>query len=723
VLRMTGWGAAGLLLYLALPLATKLGSDLPYTFWQLLKTNLGYQWAFLKAFPKYLVLILGLTGLLPVLAMGVRWPSTFGETSAAGVMLTGLMFRLVHGFFLAACVWVAFDPEFSPRKLGLGLPFLTFYWLGALSAGYYLGYFLVVCGKRIDRRWNLPRWWERLASTALFGAALAVAVAAPAALAWRNLPVVRAANGPELARFIGAKVAALPANGAVVLSDDPVNLTLVEAALRRDGRLQEFLLLHTRFLPLRMYHEHLRQTHPDRWPDLFAAQPKAEGLDSPALMQLLRGLAETNSVYYLHPSFGYYFENFHPEPRGLIYRLQPYPPNSTAPPALPDTIMDFNARFWERLTPELTDLEPHVARGNPNSVLLGRNYAIAANFWGVQLQRVRRLEEARQMFDLAVRLNPDNVAALINAEFNASLRRGAPTRVAIGKTVEDKFGKFRTWDAVLGANGPIDEPDFCFRLGLLFARNLQFRQSANNLLRARELDPDNPEVHIWLANTYLQGRRPDATLAVLDEFRARTKPATLGMTNQIELARLEAWAHFYLGDTNATERVWREARAKFPQSEAVLDGLAGLYMLTGRFPLALPLFTELLNLAPENPRALLNLAAIQIQLKNFEAAIELLDRLLVIRPGDRDALLNRAIARLQAGRLAEAQADYQALLAGNPSLFTVHYGLGEIAWRQTNHPAALSNYLAYLKLAPTNTDEARNVQARVQELKQKLGKK
>ena len=62
--------------------------------------------------------------------------------------LTSFMFHLIHAVFLVVCLWVAFDPPFSPRHLGLGLPFLTFYYLGALSVGYYCGYFLLVFGRK-----------------------------------------------------------------------------------------------------------------------------------------------------------------------------------------------------------------------------------------------------------------------------------------------------------------------------------------------------------------------------------------------------------------------------------------------------------------------------------------------------------------------------------------------------------------------------------------------
>jgi len=43
-------------------------------------------------------------------------------------------------------------------------------------------------------------------------------------------------------------------------------------------------------------------------------QPADEGF----LVQVALKLAATNSIYYLHPSFGYYFEFFYPETHGLV---------------------------------------------------------------------------------------------------------------------------------------------------------------------------------------------------------------------------------------------------------------------------------------------------------------------------------------------------------------------------------------------------------------------
>jgi hypothetical protein len=155
--RMALCGLAGMLFYLLLPLVAAASDKVPLTFWQALKSNLSSQFYVLKLFLfrpdlRQVVALLSLTSLLPVFVLAIRWKSGFGDSSQIGSTLASVMFHLIHAVFLGLCVWVAFDPPFSPRHLGLGIPFLTFYYLGALSAGYYGGYFLLVFRKEANTR-------------------------------------------------------------------------------------------------------------------------------------------------------------------------------------------------------------------------------------------------------------------------------------------------------------------------------------------------------------------------------------------------------------------------------------------------------------------------------------------------------------------------------------------------------------------------------------------
>jgi hypothetical protein len=86
LLRMLGCGLAGLSLYLVLPLAWALSDHPTVGFVGALRANLAFQKAMLFNNPgaRFLAIILGTTAILPMLIIGIRWPTSFGDTSALG---------------------------------------------------------------------------------------------------------------------------------------------------------------------------------------------------------------------------------------------------------------------------------------------------------------------------------------------------------------------------------------------------------------------------------------------------------------------------------------------------------------------------------------------------------------------------------------------------------------------------------------------------------------
>ena len=86
----------------------------------------------------------------------------------------------------------------------------------------------------------------------------------------------------------------------------------------------------------------------------------------------------------------------------------------------------------------------HVTREpNPNADFAGTFYSRSLDFWGVQLQRAGELEKAAASFEMASNLNPDNIVAQINLQFNENLRAGKIAPVDLSKTTSDQFGKYR----------------------------------------------------------------------------------------------------------------------------------------------------------------------------------------------------------------------------------------------------------------------------------------
>ena len=76
-------------------------------------------------------------------------------------------------------------------------------------------------------------------------------------------------------------------------------------------------------------------------------------MDDLVLIGILDFLSHSNSVYYLNPSFGYYFEWFYPTPQGMVYELNRYPTNSVFPPAMSAEVIARNEGFWRDAAPKL----------------------------------------------------------------------------------------------------------------------------------------------------------------------------------------------------------------------------------------------------------------------------------------------------------------------------------------------------------------------------------
>ena len=117
------------------------------TFWSQLHAHWGQQKNAVLGLPRSPAIVLSIPTVLALIFAGIRWPSFHGEVSAAGIMFTNLMFRLVHIVFFGFAVVFFFDFKYSPRQLAPFSSMLTFYYLAALSIGYFAGYILLVFGQ------------------------------------------------------------------------------------------------------------------------------------------------------------------------------------------------------------------------------------------------------------------------------------------------------------------------------------------------------------------------------------------------------------------------------------------------------------------------------------------------------------------------------------------------------------------------------------------------
>jgi tetratricopeptide (TPR) repeat protein len=417
-------------------------------------------------------------------------------------------------------------------------------------------------------------------------------------------------------------------------------------------------------------------------------------------------------------------------------------PTDTLLPPLPGkTLITENETFWtQTAAPVFAPIENAAASPAPNAsrswgerqlakfhvprepdqtaVLVGAYYSRNLDFWGVELQRASELERAATRFDTALKLNPDNIVAKINLGFNQTLRAGKTAPVDLSKTTTDQLGKYQTWSDVLNANGPFDEPSFCFAIGIVFERDYFFyRQAMKQFERVRQLVPDNLGARLKLAELYVLFHLPEPALDALRDPLADSKKFSLVETNETELHVLAATAYFL--ETNFTRgaELLETEVALHPNDDKLLAAAAQAFMAHGQFEKALGVIDRKLESAPDDLAWLYPKGYVLIQLKNYDAAIAALSRVLAVQTNNDSALFNRAIANLNSDRLDAARADYLRLQQSFTNSFRVAYGLGEIAWRQHDTSEAIRNYQIYLANANTNTDEARTVLERLRELK------
>ena len=659
-------GLAGLLLYLVLPAVWMIKGGGDHSFWDVLKTNLLTQKLYLidQKFYRNRALLLGLTSVLPVILMGIRWRTHEGDTNAAAGMLTNAAFRIIHLFFLAACLWIVFDPAYSPRALGMNLSYLTFYFLGALVIGYYSGYALLVFTEAPRRGRTSPGALGKLLNPIVRFAILAAAVLVPLGLIYKNYPRVRAENGAVLKTFAARLVASLPPAPAYLLSDDPYALALVQAHLGATRKGDDYVFVSTGSLEQPAYHGKLRQRYGERWPDLIPDEEEDANakVSQPEIQAAVHSLARSNVVVYLHPSFGYFFEAVYPRPNGESYRLQPFSPEQYFAPPLSAEQIAANEAYWRNSADYITRIESLQERESLDAGWIARYYSRALNTWGVEMQRAGKVKEAASFLADALKLNSNNIPARVNHEFNQAFQSGSNVARVTGKTLEERFGPYRTWDRILADNGPFEHPDFCEPFGMNLLGQGQYRQAALQFSRVLHYQPTNFVSRIGFAKSLIGGNWLDEAMAQLD---ALEKSGALSEAEKVDVAVTRATAYFGKQEYGKAEETLKTAQRAMPSQTALGESMFEFYRQTGNLTNALAVIDSQLARTPTNVVIHLQKAELLLSATDFKGAHETLDRVLTLAPKNVPAHLFHAFAYIQEGEHDKALTVLERLLREN----------------------------------------------------------
>ena len=631
-----------------------------------------------------MVFVVLLFYLLPGLPVLFRLPDGGTRNLMRIDLIQVWLFRALRTGLLAACLWLAFDPNIGLRQLlhhqtGLALPLLSLDYLTGIGAAVLAGNLLLalftdeVTHKRTPGPVR-PRFqsWPILSVPAFAGILVVVLVG----LLWRNLPAITRANRQPLAQFGELALAHLPVGGGIMLADDELRLDSFLAAAGSANR--SWLAVNMASLANPTYR---------RW---LAEKPRGAGfattnqsnLTPPELVALLRQLAQTNRIFYLHPSFGCIFEAFYLEPVGLVYELKPLPPDTLQPPPLSAKSLAANEAIWDDTTSHLVasrggqPLPPpnpdwhheggkHLYLTSVDSVQsrsLAGWYAMALNDWAGRLQQAGQLPLARHRLDQALTLNPDNLAAQLNRLVNSNLLASQPLNLDRLPDFTQRYGDPRRFTAFWETYGPVDEPAWCLLAGMNLRQAGLLRAAAQQFARANELIPHTADSLWELARTYSQlGQGPQAR-ATLDRIR-QTMPAALLKTNynDARLSLLEATTWYAETNSERGRQVLLALGQEHPGDSVVTEHILEIWLTYHDWNNALQMLATGVAQTPDDPQLLNLQGAVLVQAGQPAAGLKVFDHLLTLTnlPAGR---INHAAAQLVLGNYPAAAREYQDIV-------------------------------------------------------------
>jgi tetratricopeptide (TPR) repeat protein len=239
-------------------------------------------------------------------------------------------------------------------------------------------------------------------------------------------------------------------------------------------------------------------------------------------------------------------------------------------------------------------------------------------------------------------------------------------------------------------------------LGLLLARQGQFREAVEQLKAAIALDPDppNPNAQAQAFRALARLERTSDPAAAKEHLLSALKlgpeqPDDVLLTAEIAIAN---------EDDETAEAAYRRVLAKQPESSAATAGLVHLLIKQKKYTEAEPLLRSALVRDPDDPALNSQLASVLAYEGKDDESLAVLEKLHQLKPAD--PLIGGMLAGdyIQNGNFEKADPILNDLLKTNPQNAGLLNAKGDSLLQQHRYPEAIVALQTALKVEPENAD-------------------
>ena len=249
----------------------------------------------------------------------------------------------------------------------------------------------------------------------------------------------------------------------------------------------------------------------------------------------------------------------------------------------------------------------------------------------------------------------------------------------------------------------------------LYLQENQPERAKEQLEKALETTPENPEIHFMLGKIYGTEGNYQAMAAALD----RSLELSSKFSEEIAQQRKYYWVQEYnrgiqltqldLPDYAAVREAFQAATIIDPGEVLAWRNLAFAQYRLEDMDAAIQTYRRIIEIAPGDTAVYSNLAAVCLQERRFEEAVDALTRMIELNPQDAKSHVNLGIAHEQLDQPTEAEAAYRRAVELDPEMAMAQYGLGNFFWNTEQYEAARDAYARAVELDPEDQDSRFNL--------------